>query len=91
MKNLKYFISGIVFYILCIPIIESIAEIITTYLEVWKGKVTISVLKMNKDIAELQVDLEKHDEGVAIGFQAPDEDYYEDDDDFEDKKKSKLK
>lgn len=85
MKNIKYFIFGILFYI-CIPILESITEIIITFLEVLKGKATIPVLKMNKYIAELQVDLEKHDEGMCIGFQAPDEEYYDDDDDFEDKK-----
>lgn len=93
MKNIKYFIGGIVFYILAIPILESIVETISTGLEFIKGKVSIPVLKLSKDIQELQVDLEKHDEGVAMGFQynGDEDEFYDEDDDFDDKKKSHIK
>jgi hypothetical protein len=88
MNKLKYFIVGIIFYIIGIPIIESIAEIITTLLEIPKGKVSAPVLKLSKELQELQVDLEKHDEGVCMGFQIPSGDEFEDED-FDDKKKSR--
>jgi hypothetical protein len=85
MKQLKAFILGMVSIILFIPVLESICEIICTGLEYIKGLVTIPILKMNKGIQELQVDLEKVDDGTAIGFQYYEEEEY--DDDFEDKKK----
>jgi hypothetical protein len=88
MNKLKYFILGIIFYIAAIPIIESLAEIITTGLEYLKGVVSKPVLKMNKTLLELQVDLEKHDEAVCMGFDIKSSEDY-DDDNFEDKKKKK--
>lgn len=91
MKNLKYFILGMIFYIAAIPIIESITEIITTGLEYFKGVVSKPVLKMNKTILELQVDLEKHDEAVCMGFDITSSEDWEDDDDLEDKKRGKKK
>lgn len=90
MKQLKYFILGIIFYIAAIPIIESIAEIITTGLEYFKGVVSKPVLKMNKTLLELQVDLEKHDEAVCMGFDIKSSEDW-DDDDIEDKKCNKKK
>jgi hypothetical protein len=90
MNKLKYFIYGVVFYIVAIPIIESVAETLTTLLEIPKGKASIPVLKMSKKIQEMQVDLEKHDESMCFGFDIKSsEDYDFDDDDFDDKKKSK--
>jgi len=90
MKQLKYFILGIIFYIAAIPIIESLAEIISTCLELLKGKASAPVLKLNKDLLKLQSDLEKHDEATCVGFDIKSsEDYY--DDDFEDKRRSKKK
>lgn len=88
MKQLKYFISGILFYIIVIPVIESIGEILTTLLEIPKGKASAPVLKINKELQELQVDLEKHDDAVCMGFDiTTSDDYYEDEDDFEYKRK----
>jgi hypothetical protein len=85
--KIKHFILGIVFYVAAIPIIESITEIIVTWLEYFKGKASKPVLKLNKELVDLQIELEKHDEGICIGFQAPssDEDY--EDDELEDKLK----
>ena len=94
MKQLKSFILGILTIILFIPIIEQICEIVVTGLEYIKGLTSKSVLKINKDLQELQVDLQKVDDGVAMGFQynGDDEyDYDEFDDDFEDKKNNKIK
>ncbi|MDF2588208.1 MAG: hypothetical protein K0S41_2049 [Anaerocolumna sp.] len=88
MKSLKYFIGGILFYIIAIPIVESIAETFTTLLEIPKGKVSVKVLKLSKTLQELQVDLEKHDESVCMGFDITSSEDY-DEDDLDDKKKSK--
>lgn len=92
MKQLKYFVLGIVFYICAIPIIESLAESAVTALELLKGLVSKPVLKLNKEIQEMQADLEKTDDAVCIGFDiTSSEDYYDEDDDFDDKKKNKKK
>jgi hypothetical protein len=89
MNKLKYFIFGILFYSICIPAIESISEIITTLLEIPKGKASAPVLRINKQLLDLQADQEEVNT-VAMGFQIPSEEDFEDnDDDFEDKKKSK--
>lgn len=79
MKNLKYFILGIIFYIGAIPIIESIAEIIATGLEYFKGVASKPVLKMNKELQTLQVDLEKHDEAICVGFDVKSSEDYDED------------
>lgn len=91
MKQLKYFLLGIVFYVLAIPVLESIAESIVTALELFKGWVSKPVLKMNKELLELQVDLEKHDDAVCMGFDIKSSEDYEDDDEIEDKSKNKIK
>jgi hypothetical protein len=92
MRQLKIFVLGILFYILAIPIIESVSEIITTFLEIPKGKVSIPVLKISKEISELQIDLQKQDDSVAIGFRhEPEHDECYDDDYFDDKKKNAIK
>jgi hypothetical protein len=89
MKQLKYFILGIVFYVAAIPIIESLAESAVTALELLKGYVSKPVLKLNKQIQELQAEIEPIDTHV-MGFDiTTSEDY--DEDDFEDKKRNKRK
>lgn len=86
MKNLKCFVLGMATTIAIVPIVESLTEIILGKMEISKAKNTKSILKLNKDIEELQIQLgDFHDEGNAIGFQieeVPDED--EDDEDWDD-------
>jgi len=80
--------------LLFIPIVESVSETICTGMEYVKGVVSKPVLKLSKELQELQTDLKKTDEGFAVGFQyhGDEEDFYDDDDDyFDDKKKSKSK
>lgn len=91
MKQLKYFILGIIFYIAAIPIIESLVESAITALELLKGLVSKPVLKMNKEIQEIQIDLEKHDDAVCMGFDITSSDDYIDEDDLEDKSKHNKK
>jgi hypothetical protein len=88
MNKLKYFIFGILFYSICIPAIDSISEILTTLLEIPKGKASAPVLRINKELLDLQADQEEVNT-VAMGFQIPSDDEY--DDDFDDKKKTKKK
>jgi hypothetical protein len=77
--------------LLFIPIVESLAEIICTGLEYFKGLVSKPVLKINKDLQELQAEISPIDT-VAMGFQHYDEsEYYDEDDDYEDKKTNKVK
>jgi hypothetical protein len=92
MKQLKYFLGGIIFYAVAIPVIESLAESAVTALELLKGKVSIPVLKMNQSIQKLQVDDEEISTNV-IGFQIPSEEEWDndDDDDFDDKLKHNKK
>ena len=85
MKELKYFIFGVIFYVAAIPIIESLTEIVSTGLEYFKGVVSKPVLEMNKTLLTLQTDLEKHDEAVCVGFDIKSSEDYEE---IDDKKKS---
>ena len=89
---MKKFILGMLSVIVFIPLAESIAEILCVLLEIPKGKLSASVLKINKQLQELQADQEAIDT-QCIGFEySPEEEYYEedDDDDFEDKSKIKV-
>lgn len=90
MKKVYCFIFGIVAYISLIPILESITEVICSNLEILKGIATKKVLKINKEINDLQSELEPIDTN-CIGFEIPSEEYYEDDEEWEDDKlKNKI-
>ena len=89
----KWFVIGIIFVVIILPIIDMLMEVIGLVFEIIKGKLTTFVLKENIKIADLQTNLEPQMTS-AIGFQAPDDDYYYDDyDDCDDKlsNKNKLK
>ena len=58
MNKLKCYILGIMTVILAIPIIEQITEIVCGGLEVLKGKNTKKVMQINKEIEDLQMQLE---------------------------------
>lgn len=92
MKQLKHFIYGIVFCILVTPVLESLAEVAATALELLKGKLTLPILRMNKEINDIQASEEEISTNV-IGFEIPNkDDYYDDDDDdFHDKLRQKKK
>ena len=74
--------------ILAIPIIEQITEIVCDGLEVLKGKNTKKVMQINKEIEDLQMQLEPINTN-CIGFKVPNqEEYY--DDDWEEENKNKI-
>ena len=88
MNKLKCYIFGMMTVILAIPIIEQITEIVCGGLEVLKGKNTKKVMQINKEIEDLQMQLEPINTN-CIGFEVPNqEEYYEDD--WEEKNKNKI-
>lgn len=60
------------------PILEEVAEITCTYLEVLKGTGTKKVMLLNQQIQELQAQIEPIDTS-CIGFQVSNQDECEDD------------
>ena len=88
MNKLKCYILGMMTVILAIPIIEQITEIVCGGLEVLKGKNTKKVMQINKEIEDLQMQLEPINTN-CIGFKVPNqEEYYEDD--WEEDNKNKI-
>ena len=88
MNKLKCYILGMMTVILAIPIIEQITEIVCGGLEVLKGKNTKKVMQINKEIEDLQMQLEPINTN-CIGFKVPNqEEYYEDD--WEEENKNKI-
>ena len=88
MNKLKCYIFGMMTVILAIPIIEQITEIVCGGLEVLKGKNTKKVMQINKEIEDLQMQLEPINTN-CIGFKVPnqEEDY---EDDWEEENKNKI-
>ena len=70
MKNLKTYIFGMATIAIILPIIDELTEVICGYLEVLKGESTKAVMKTNKEIADLQAELEPIDTN-CIGFEIP--------------------
>ena len=88
MNKLKCYILGMMTVILAIPIIEQITEIVCGGLEVLKGKNTKKVMQINKEIEDLQMQLEPINTN-CIGFKVPNqEEYYEDD--WEEENRNKI-
>lgn len=86
MNKLKCYILGMVTIVVAMPIMEQIADIVCGYLEILKGKNTKKVLKINKEIEDLQMQLEPINTN-CIGFEVPNQEEYEDDEWEEDKNK----
>lgn len=58
MEKLKIYILGMITALVALPIIDEVVEIICSFLEILKGISTKKVLKINKDIMDLQEQLE---------------------------------
>ena len=54
MEKLKIYILGMITTLVALPIIDEVVEIICSFLEILKGISTKKVLKINKDIMDLQ-------------------------------------
>lgn len=83
MGKLKIYILGMITTLVALPIIDEVVEIICGFLEILKGISTKKVLKINKEIMDLQEQLEPVNTS-CIGFEPPNTEYY--DDDWEDNK-----
>ena len=73
---MKKFISGIVFGITIIPILDSVAELICGSIEALKIENTKKVVKGNVEIAKMQEGIEEKPETVCMGFQVPSKEDY---------------
>ena len=85
---LLYFILGMLFVEVAIPVIESFVSLILTWIEVAKGKASLTITKLSADIQKIQKENAQSDDTVAhrvIGFTLPDstEDYEEEEEDEE--------
>ena len=91
MKKLTAFALGMVSVITVIPILESLTDLAVAHIESLKGNPIKRALISNNEIADLQAQLEPVNSQV-MGFSIPsgEEEYYDDDDEFEDKGKIKV-
>ena len=85
---LLYFILGILFVEIVIPVIESFVSLILTWIEAAKGKASLTITKLSADIQKIQKESAVSEDTVAprvIGFTLPDttEDYEEEEEDEE--------
>ena len=86
---LLYFILGILFIEVAIPVIESFVSLILTWIEVAKGKASLTITKLSADIQKIQKENTLSDNDTiahrVIGFTLPDttEDYEEEEEDEE--------
>jgi hypothetical protein len=77
---IEYFIAGILFVQIVIPILDGIAALFLSLVELIKGRINIDIVKSNVKIQKLKDSL---DDGPkrAIGFVVPEETEEEDEDD----------
>lgn len=83
-----YFILGFVTATIILPITNGLIEVIMSWIEYAKTKPTEKILIANIKLQDLQADLEPVNT-VCMGFEAPQEEYY-DEEYYEDKKKNKI-
>lgn len=83
MKALTFFILGIVFIQWCIPLGDSLIELIITWFELLKGKAGVKITKYNVAITKMKDELDAPIANNLIGFQVDsteeDEEEYEED------------
>ena len=91
MTELIYSIGGVIFVILLLPMIQDISDVIHTLCEVMRAKMSIWITESNAQINKINSESEVTNTNV-IGFEAPNEEYCEDDDEeYEDKCVDKRK
>lgn len=80
MTELIYFIIGVLFTVIFMPIVESIVELIQVIIEAQKAKIALKVANLNEEIKKLASS--DGEQISVIGFQAPEVEEYEEDDDI---------
>jgi hypothetical protein len=86
MDKLKSYVLGIATIIVAIPILEQVTEVCCSQLETLKGNSIKKTLIINKEIAELQEQLEPTNIN-CIGFDVPSQEYYDEEEDCRGKNK----
>lgn len=84
---MKKYILGMFTAICFIPLLESFTELLQTILEIPKGMISKSVIKLNSEIQNLQAESEPVSTN-CIGFEIPNELDY--DDAYEDRKNNRI-
>lgn len=81
MIPIEYFIAGILFVQIVIPILDGIAALFLALVELVKGRINIDIVKSNVKIQKLKDSLDNDGSKRAIGFAVPEETEEEDEDD----------
>lgn len=77
MNFLIYFVLGILFVEIILPILEQLSAVLVSWLEVVKGKATVHITRMNDEIQKMGLpETSTH----VIGFRIPQDDEEEEDD-----------
>jgi len=90
MHDIILFVAGVIFIILALPVIQTVSDIICTFGQWVLSAMNVKVTKNNVKVQDMNDSLEPTS-AQAIGFQAPPEiEYYDDEDpESEDKLNSK--
>lgn len=83
-NKLKYYLFGLITGFIAIPLIEELMNVVNTWIQVLIIKPSKIVFKGNKELAEMQEDEIPQADPFCIGFQAPDNYEYCDEEDDED-------
>lgn len=90
---MEYLFLGIFLVMVVMPIANMLIDYLSEFVEAKKAKQTQKIMEISKIVNDIQNNINcVHDEGNAIGFCAPQKEYYydEDFDDEEDCKKNKI-
>ena len=75
----RYFLSGILFISFIVPFLEELLNLILTWIEWRKGKLTVNITELNNQIRKLSEE-EIPESSYSIGFTAPMTEKDDDDD-----------
>lgn len=81
MIPIEYFIAGILFVQIVIPILDGIAALFLALVELIKGRINIDIVKSSVKIQKLKDSLDDDGPKRTIGFVIPEETEEEEEDD----------
>lgn len=68
LRDFSFFIFGLLFNIIFIPIVDEVVQVILTLLELIKGKITIPITKINQQIQSINDSENFSNKSNLIGF-----------------------
>lgn len=84
MKELKFFLFGILFYEIIFPILSGLSEVIQGFFQLILGKQAVEMTKYNEAIEKYKEELNKEPQQTfAMGFHIPSHSDDEEDEDDE--------